>query len=267
VPLVVTEGARKADSAASAGLCCIAVAGVWNWRGTNDAGGSVALPDWEHVALNERTVYLAFDSDVTTKPPVQHALARLKDMLQRRHSHVQVIYLPSGPNGEKVGLDDFLAAGNTKDDVLRLATPALRPVEQGAERNHPYRAEPSGIVWEKPTKDGSIDIPLCNFTCRIEAEVVEDDGAEQRRLFQMSARLKGRPYAFEVPAAAFDAMSWITEHLGAEAILAVGDLVRAHVHNAIQYLSEDIPIRFPSCARTWPSVPLPTPAGRTGPRC
>jgi len=33
LPLVVTEGARKADSGASIGLCCIAVAGVWNWRG------------------------------------------------------------------------------------------------------------------------------------------------------------------------------------------------------------------------------------------
>jgi hypothetical protein len=240
---MVTEGARKADSAASAGLCCIAIAGVWNWRGSNDNGGTVALPDWEHIALNDRTVYLTFDSDVTAKPPVQHALARLKDMLERRRAHVLVVYLPSGPNGEKVGLDDFLAGGHGKDDVLHLASPSLRQVEQRAERTHPYRAEPGGLVWEKPTRDGSIDLPLSNFTARIEAEVVEDDGVEQRRLFQMSARLKRRPYAFEITATAFDAMNWITEHLGAEAILSVGDQVRAHVHNAIQHLSESVPVR------------------------
>ncbi len=243
VPLTVTEGARKADSAASVALCCIAVAGVWNWRGSNDVGGTVALPDWEHVALNDRTVYLAFDSDVTTKPPVQAALSRLKDMLERRKAHVQVIYLPSGPNGEKVGLDDFLAAGHGKDDVLALASPALRRMEQGSERTHPYRAEPGGIVFEKPTRDGTVDIPLCNFTARIVSEVVEDDGAEQRRLFQMEARLKRRSFAFEVAATSFNAMNWVTEHLGAEAIIAVGLSTREHVRVAIQYLSESVPIR------------------------
>src|SRR5262249_23054861 len=45
-PLVITEGVRKADSAVSRGLCCIALLGVWNWRGTNGVGGKVALPDW-----------------------------------------------------------------------------------------------------------------------------------------------------------------------------------------------------------------------------
>src|SRR5262245_23671072 len=39
VPLLVTEGIRKADAAVSSGLCCIALLGVWNWRGTNEYGG------------------------------------------------------------------------------------------------------------------------------------------------------------------------------------------------------------------------------------
>src|SRR5262249_48776083 len=64
-PLFITEGARKADSAVSRELCCIALLGVWNWRGTNDEGGLTALPDWESVALKSRDetprrVYLAF---------------------------------------------------------------------------------------------------------------------------------------------------------------------------------------------------------------
>ena len=33
IPLWVTEGVLKADAAASAGLCCIDLLGVWNWRG------------------------------------------------------------------------------------------------------------------------------------------------------------------------------------------------------------------------------------------
>jgi hypothetical protein len=250
VPLVVTEGARKDDAAASAGLCCIAVAGVWNWRGSNDDGGTVALPDWEHIALNDRTVLLAFDSDVTTKPPVQAALQRLKEMLVRRKAHVQIVHLPSGPNGEKVGLDDFLAAGHDRDDVLRLASPTMprlerpeRPDSDDGDGPHPYRAEASGMVYEKPTRDGSVDVPLCNFTARIVAEVVEDDGVEQHRLVLMSTQLKRRRFAFQVTAAQFDAMNWITEHVGTKAVVHVGLSMREHLHNAIQLLSDGVQLR------------------------
>ena len=44
VALWVTEGARKADAAVSAGLCCLSLAGVYGWRGTNSAGGRRRSP-------------------------------------------------------------------------------------------------------------------------------------------------------------------------------------------------------------------------------
>jgi hypothetical protein len=84
VPLFITEGVRKADAAVSAGLCCIALLGVWNWRGTNEFGGKTVLPDWEHIALNGRQVYIVFDSDVMLNPQVHGALARLKAFLEVR---------------------------------------------------------------------------------------------------------------------------------------------------------------------------------------
>src|SRR5215217_309101 len=68
VPLWITEGIRKADAAVSQGLCCIALLGVWNWRGRNDVDGLTALGDWELVHLKGRDVYLVFDSDLMTKP-------------------------------------------------------------------------------------------------------------------------------------------------------------------------------------------------------
>ncbi len=101
-PLVVTEGARKADAAVTAGMCCLAVLGVWNWRGRNEHGGVTALPDWEAVALKRRTVYLAFDSDAMTKPEVFDAL-KLRAFLAGRGADVRVIYLrrtaPAAPSG------------------------------------------------------------------------------------------------------------------------------------------------------------------------
>jgi hypothetical protein len=134
IPLWISEGIRKADAAVSAGLCCIALLGVWNWRGTNELGGKVALADWESIALNGRVVYIAFDSDVTTKPAVRQALERFKAFLESRHAHVRPIYLPASRDGEKVGLDDFLAAGHSVDNLLALATDELAAPESADER-------------------------------------------------------------------------------------------------------------------------------------
>jgi uncharacterized protein DUF3854 len=137
IPLFLTEGVRKADAAVSRGLCCLALLGVWNWRGTNEYGGKVALADWESIALNGRHLYIAFDSDVMLKPPVHLALTRLKAFLESRHAKVAVIYLPPGENGQKVGLDDFFAAGHTVEELQGLATRELREPpnpEPGQER-------------------------------------------------------------------------------------------------------------------------------------
>jgi hypothetical protein len=131
IPLFITEGARKADAAVSAGLCCIAVLGVWNWRGTNQWGGKTALPDWEVIAFKNaagvgREVYLVFDSDVMTKPSVYLALRRLKVFLASRGAIVRMVYLPAASDGTKVGLDEYIAAGNGVDDILALASSELR---------------------------------------------------------------------------------------------------------------------------------------------
>ena len=95
IPLFVTEGIKKGDALASRGLCTVALIGVWNWRGKNAKGGKTALADWEHVALNDRVVYIVFDSDVMEKRAVHAALVRLKSFLESRGAKVEVIYLPS----------------------------------------------------------------------------------------------------------------------------------------------------------------------------
>ena len=134
VPLFITEGILKGDAAISIGLCCLALLGVWNWRGSNNAGGKTALGDWDSVALNGRTVYIAFDSDVMEKREVHSALARLKAFVESRKATVKLIYLPAGEHGEKTGLDDYIAhekaAGRSDAEIhstlLKLATSELR---------------------------------------------------------------------------------------------------------------------------------------------
>ncbi len=113
-PLVITEGARKADAAVSRGMVAISLNGVYAWRGKNEDGGLVALPDWESVALNDREVFVCFDSDVMTKPQVRKARDRLARFLGSRGAQVSAVLLPA-PDGRKVGLDDFLAEDETRD--------------------------------------------------------------------------------------------------------------------------------------------------------
>jgi len=120
-PLFITEGARKADAAASHDLCCLSLIGVWGWRGSNENGGKTALACWESIALNGRHVYICFDSDVTTKPEVKLALDRLEAFLESRGAKVAIICLPPGEGGTKTGLDDYFAAGHTVAEMLALA--------------------------------------------------------------------------------------------------------------------------------------------------
>lgn len=95
IPLLITEGSKKALAAVSVGLACISISGVFGWRGKNGAGGATALSDWEDVALNGRRILLAFDNDVLTKRPVRKALNRLKKFLEGKDAKVQIILFPS----------------------------------------------------------------------------------------------------------------------------------------------------------------------------
>jgi hypothetical protein len=123
-PLIITEGDKKADSAASRGLCAVGINGVYGFRDKN-----TALPDWENIALNGRAVYVVFDSDVATKPDVERALHRLCPFLQSRGAIVKVVYLPDGENGTKTGLDDFFARGGSVAELFSLARD-LEPIEE-----------------------------------------------------------------------------------------------------------------------------------------
>ena len=122
IALYVTEGSKKGDALASLGVCAVSLNGVWGWRGTNDLGGKAALADWDAIALNGRLVRIVFDSNAADKPLVAHALSRLKRFLESRSAKVELIYLPSAPDGRKQGVDDYLAAGGSLGAMQEFVT-------------------------------------------------------------------------------------------------------------------------------------------------
>jgi len=120
VPLWITEGSKKADALASKGACAISVTGVWGFKGKNQFGGITFLTDWDYVALKNRTVYLAFDSDIVTKEPVRKALEHIGEHLKRKGATVQIIQLPQLEGQSKTGIDDYLLRYSLQD-AERLA--------------------------------------------------------------------------------------------------------------------------------------------------
>jgi hypothetical protein len=238
IGLWVTEGIKKTDALRTHGLCAIGLLGVSNWRGANVDGGKVALPDWERVALNNRDVYIVFDSDVATNSQVQRALRRLRGFLASRGAKPVVVLLAA--NGQnKVGVDDFLLT-HTVQDLVALATRDPHESPEGDPPPPPYRSTSRGLVWIKQTFDGDISVPLTNFGAKIIGEIVQDNGAETTHHFEIETTLAGRSQRLTVPAAQFAGLSWIIEHLGARALVYPGQAIKDRARAAIQLLSDVI---------------------------
>ena len=114
--LWVVEGEKKADALVSRGECSVALLGVWSWK-----RNGLPLHDWDSIRLVGREVLIAFDSDAERKIEVRRALLALADYLRARGASVKVVKLPDRADGSKQGVDDFLAAGGTVEDLLGIS--------------------------------------------------------------------------------------------------------------------------------------------------
>lgn len=152
----------------------------------------------------------------------------------------------------KVGLDDFLAAGNTVADLMSFASTELRDLPGDAEATDmPYRSTPQGMFQEKHTQDGIVLVPLTNFQARVVCDVIEDDGAETRRLFNMEAAQGERVVRFTVPAAQFASLNWVVDALGPGAIIFAGQGTKDHARAAIQAASLDAAVQHVRTHTGW----------------
>jgi hypothetical protein len=122
-----------------------------------------------------------------------------------------------------------------------MAEDQLRPApDTGDDALAPYEATPTGLVWHKPTRDGSIPTPLTNFIAQIVSDVAEDDGAEVHHILEIEARLGERVTRLQVSGVQFLTMHWALEHLGAQSIVYPGFGLADHARAAIQFLSTNV---------------------------
>ncbi|MGI8403650.1 MAG: DUF3987 domain-containing protein, partial [Thermomicrobiales bacterium] len=112
-PLWITEGCKKVDSALSHGISCVVgLLGVDGW-----SSGGMALPDWKEIALRDRDVVIAFDSDVMANRKVRAALERFHRYLDMHGARVRYLVMPALPDSSKCGLDDWFASGKNVPDL------------------------------------------------------------------------------------------------------------------------------------------------------
>ncbi|MEQ8784657.1 MAG: hypothetical protein RIC55_00085 [Pirellulaceae bacterium] len=123
--------------------------------------------------------------------------------------------------------------------IVALAEEADQGAYEEAADRHlpnpaPYRLTEHGLVYDKPHGDSVMPIPLTNFGAAIEEEITEDDGFEKRRVFAIRGRRDDETYEFRVPASKFDALCWVTEEMGSQAVIYAGFGSREHTKVAIR---------------------------------
>ena len=259
-PVLVVEGEKRADAAQVA----LRVAG-FTWAVTTTVGGAgqVGQATAHTLApLQRRQVVILPNYDA---PSERYADTFERVARQAGATRVVVLRLEGlQPHGD---VADWLAAGHDGAELAERVIAALaltadisRPesagaARSGAEGNLPmYEATSSGLRWIRRdvTRGGAVrevEIPLTNFTAQIVRDVLEDDGTETRRTFEMEATLYVGDSAqramrrFSLAADRFGAMAWPAQYLGAAAILYPGQNVREHARVAIQTLFGVVPER------------------------
>ena len=147
---------------------------------------------------------------------------------------------------DKLGLDDYA--------YLKGEGAALWLIEEAVDSEaceasvraripHPYSAR-NGAIFKSVTKDGlSFDVRLTTFTACIRAQIIESDGVEETRYYEIEGIVNGETRIFTIPASEFRGLGWIAIHLGGGAVILAQAQDR-EVAAAIQLLSpQDAPVR------------------------
>jgi hypothetical protein len=123
LPLVITEGVKKAAALLAAGLPALALPGIWNGCPKHpETGRPQLLADLAAVPLEDRPCWVLFDHPSSGKrnPDEPKAAARLGRLLAAAGAAVLVGTCP----GPAKGADDHFAAGGTWEQLAE----ALRPI-------------------------------------------------------------------------------------------------------------------------------------------
>lgn len=109
IPILLTEGAKKAACLLSHGYVAIALPGIWNGRRKgSDHSPEHLIPDLQPFATGGRPIQFCFDFETKrkTRRAVNLAILKTGRLFQQAGCPVEVLTLP----GPDKGVDDFIVA-------------------------------------------------------------------------------------------------------------------------------------------------------------
>lgn len=109
---VSAEGFIKGDAMASVGLPVVSIDGVYGWRSQKQI-----VPGFEALCWPGRWFHIVCDSDFSTNPDVARATCWLAATLRKMGAKARVLH---PPGEDKVGVDDFLAAGGRIPQLVEV---------------------------------------------------------------------------------------------------------------------------------------------------
>lgn len=152
IPVIITEGEKKAFSGLGAGYAVLSLPGIdCGYKSSSDNDdGSVSklslIPDLSSLATEGRTIYIAFDRD--SNPQTVKRVQKARQKLARLFAEVGCETLSIKWDGQFKGLDDFiLGAGSEALDKAIESAQSLTPkIEQEGE---PKETIPSALDMSK----------------------------------------------------------------------------------------------------------------------
>lgn len=194
IPIIITEGEKKAIKATQEGFPCIALSGVNCWKKTpslkdlerkskeellnwieekneislsNEDEVVDIIPDILNTDWKEREIFLCYDSDLFYKEPVRNALYHLAAYFIGEHNaRVKIVILP---NTEAKGLDDYLILFGNKafqsllDSARELTLKEIQDVLSGNENkalHFPIEIFKPGLVTVFDDLSKRMDAPI-----------------------------------------------------------------------------------------------------------
>jgi hypothetical protein len=121
IPLVFTEGEKKAACATKSGIPTIGLGGVWSFMSSKK--NIPLLPIFKEMNLADRDCIVCFDSDAALNPGIVAAELRFAQRLLEEGATVKIARIPQEGDA-KVGMDDYIlahGAAEFKKEVLDTA--------------------------------------------------------------------------------------------------------------------------------------------------
>src|SRR5262249_13217736 len=146
-------------------------------------------------------------------PEGEDEVLRFGRFLEGRGANVRFAIPRPSQNGLNLSIDKQLKADATPDLILNAIESegywAPTQPDESIVTLNPYVVIQDAVFKSILTKDGEKLVQLSNFDARIVADIIQDDGIERRRFFDLQATIRGRVSQFRISPQEFEQLGWV----------------------------------------------------------